>query len=97
MPTTDPDTRHHKRLRLRRRGKRAYIRSVHFIPSMATLGNAICGFGAIYVSFVTPLAGGDPWTLALAQHRFLTACYLILAAMLFDAMLIGLLDAALRA
>lgn len=88
MPHADDDLerRVQKRLRLRRRGKRAYIRSVYFIPSMATLGNAICGFGAIYVSFVDPLAGNDPWTHVLGEHRFLSACYLILAAMLFDAL-----------
>ena len=92
MPLTDDDRerRMHKRLRLRRRGKRAYIRSVHLIPSMATLGNAICGFGAIYVchlgAFPNAGVGGDPWTAELANHRFLSACYLILAAMLFDAL-----------
>ena len=38
------------RRRMRRHGRRAYIRSVYFLPSLATLGNAICGFGAIYVA-----------------------------------------------
>ena len=43
-------SRAQRRLRLRRHGRRAYIRSVYFLPSMATLGNAICGFGAMYVA-----------------------------------------------
>ncbi len=33
-----------------RHGRRAYIRSVYFLPTLATLGNAICGFAAIYIS-----------------------------------------------
>ena len=86
---TDPDERNRKRLRLRRRGKRAYIRSVQLIPSMATLGNAICGFGAIYVAHLAgpvETGGGDPWAAMFLKHKFLWACYLILAAMLFDAL-----------
>src|SRR6478735_2858501 len=43
-------SREHRRRRLRRHGRRAYVRSVYFLPSMATLGNAICGFAAIYVA-----------------------------------------------
>ena len=38
------ERRAHRRRRMRRHGRRAYIRSVYFLPSMATLGNAICGF-----------------------------------------------------
>lgn len=54
---------------------------------MATLGNAVCGFGAIYVTHLTPnAAGADPWANMFADHRFLAACYLILLAMLFDAL-----------
>ena len=81
------DRRTHRRLRMRRHRKRAYIRSVYFLPSMATLGNAICGFGAIYVCHLHSAdAGDDPWTRGFADHRFLVACYLILLAMLFDAL-----------
>ena len=72
---------------MRRRGRRAYIQSVYFLPSMATLGNAICGFGAIYIVHLNPQSiVDDPWTQGLAEHRFLAACYLILLAMLFDAL-----------
>src|SRR5439155_18581439 len=42
--------RGHRRRRMRRHGRRAYIRSVYFLPSLATLGNAVCGFGAMYVA-----------------------------------------------
>ena len=83
------ERRHKRRLRIRRRGRKAYIRSVYFLPSLATLGNAICGFGAIYVAHLDPspeLIGTDPWTIGLAEHRYLWACYLVLMAMLFDAL-----------
>jgi hypothetical protein len=55
---------------MRRHGRRAYVRSVYFLPSLATLGNAVCGFGAMYVAAMAAAAvesGGitflrDPWT-----------------------------------
>lgn len=74
-PEEEPDlsAREHRRLRLRRRGRRAYIRSVYFLPSMATLGNAVCGFGAIYIA-------------ATASADFSLAAYLVFAAMIFDAL-----------
>lgn len=76
-----------RRLRLRRHSRRAYIRSVYFLPSMATLGNAICGFGAIYVVQLDPnLVSNDPLTQMFTHHRFVSACLLILLAMLFDAL-----------
>jgi CDP-diacylglycerol---serine O-phosphatidyltransferase len=75
----------HKRRRRRRRTRRAYIRSIHLLPSMATLGNAICGFAAIYIagwSYDAP----DPWTQALlrAATPYEWAAYLIFIAMIFD-------------
>src|ERR1700722_2141351 len=66
------EARQHRRLRLRRHGRRAYIRSVYFLPSMATLGNAICGFAAAYM--------------AALGHHFAMAAYLIFAAMIFAAL-----------
>ena len=87
--TDDPDLsrRLRRRLRMRRRRKKAYIRSVYFLPSLATLGNAVCGFGAIYVCHLNVHdAGTDPWTVGFAEHRFLVACYLLLLAMVFDAL-----------
>jgi len=83
-------SREQRRLRLRRHGRRAYIRSVYFLPSLATLGNAVCGFGAICVAtIVTP--GGqmtyrDPWANFLAHLGFAAAAYLIFLAMAFDAL-----------
>jgi CDP-diacylglycerol---serine O-phosphatidyltransferase len=77
----------HRRLRRRRLGRRAYIRSIQVLPSLATLGNAVCGFGAIYVSaFAMNDAGSDPWAQFLARHSFVAAGYLILLAMVFDAL-----------
>lgn len=76
-----------RRLRMRRHGRRAYIRSVHFLPSMATLGNAICGFGAMYVAYMAGAgAGRDPWAQWWASHGFSAAAYLIFLAMIFDAL-----------
>src|SRR5215211_4943780 len=88
-------TREHRRRRMRRHGRRAYVRSVYFLPSLATLGNAVCGFGAMYVAALTvgglEHGGGtfifrDPLTNRLATEGFTAACYLIFAAMLFDAL-----------
>jgi CDP-diacylglycerol--serine O-phosphatidyltransferase len=81
------EEREHRRRRIRRRGRRAYIRSVYSLPSLATLGNAICGFGSIYVTFMDPSAqSNDPWTSFLIKHHFLAAAYLLFIAMLFDAL-----------
>src|SRR3954451_13227083 len=77
----------HRRRRIRRHGRRAYIRSVYFLPSLATLGNAICGFGAMYVAaFDATNVGSDPWAQWMLQYKFLAAAYLILLAMVFDAL-----------
>src|SRR5690348_1877188 len=79
--------REHRRRRFRRHGRRAYIRSVYFLPSLATLGNAICGFGAIYVASLAPVEiVRDPLTRGLANHPFTYAAYLIFLAMVFDAL-----------
>ena len=57
-----------------------------FLPSMATLGNAICGFGAMYVAALPAGAGLDPVTYYFSIHRFTVAAYLIFLAMVFDAL-----------
>src|SRR5687768_2966557 len=84
--TTPPQRdREHRRRRMRRHGRRAYVRSVYFLPSMATLGNAICGFGAIYIAGLdSTLKSPDPLTNWFTQYNFLAAAYLIFVAMLFD-------------
>jgi len=73
---------------MRRHGRRAYIRSVYFLPSLATLGNAVCGFGAMYVAALatTSVTSNDPWTKWWAMHAFTYAAYLIFVAMIFDAL-----------
>ena len=73
-----------RRLRIRRRGRRAYIRSVYSLPSLATLGNAICGFGAMYIAALDR-ASADRLTAWFLNYRFLVAAYLVFIAMLFDA------------
>jgi CDP-diacylglycerol---serine O-phosphatidyltransferase len=79
--------RAHRRLRLKRHGRRAYIRSVYFLPSMATLGNAICGFGSMYVAALERhVHSADPITAFFSNHSFTVAAYLIFAAMIFDAL-----------
>jgi CDP-diacylglycerol--serine O-phosphatidyltransferase len=85
----DEGSRERRRLRIRRRGRRAYIRSVYSLPSLATLGNAICGFGAMYVSSLdsgTDSTTRDQWALFLVRHSFVVAAYLIFVAMAFDAL-----------
>jgi len=79
------ELREHRRRRIRRQGRRAYIRSVYFLPSMATLGNAICGFGAMYVASLSEKSP-DKITSFFFQHQFVAAAYLIFLAMVFDAL-----------
>jgi CDP-diacylglycerol--serine O-phosphatidyltransferase len=72
---------------MRRRRRRAYIRSVYLLPSMATLGNAVCGFAAMYVAaFDIANVGNDPWAIKLYGYKFFAAAYLIVLAMVFDAL-----------
>jgi CDP-diacylglycerol---serine O-phosphatidyltransferase len=76
-------------LRLRRRGRRAYIRSVYALPSLCTLGNTVCGFASMYVAFLAVQPGAqptDPWTVWWSAHGLAAAAYLIFLAMFFDAM-----------
>jgi CDP-diacylglycerol--serine O-phosphatidyltransferase len=80
--------REHRRRRMRRHRKRYYIRSVYLLPSLATLGNAVCGFAAIYVAALSASAveSPDPFTRWWAQEGFVRAAYLIFLAMVFDAL-----------
>lgn len=78
------DPRERRRLRSKRKRRRTLIRSIYLLPSMATLGNAVCGFGAIYIaSMVTE--SRDPLTIDIVPQRFAIAAYLIFLAMVFDA------------
>jgi len=86
MPRLKIKSREHRRRRLRRHGRRAYIRSAYSLPSLATLGNAICGFGSMYVAALVDAGGSnDPWRDFFAHHHFVIAAYLIFIAMIFDA------------
>src|SRR5438105_8067469 len=79
--------REHRRRRFRRHGRRAYIRSAYSLPSLATLGNAVCGFGAMYVATLDEARVGiDPWTRFFVEHHFVASAYLIFVAMIFDAL-----------
>ena len=79
--------RERRRLRFRRHSRRAYIRSIYALPSLATLGNAICGFAAMYVSTLDATnVGNDPITQYFATYRFAAAAYLVCLAMIFDAL-----------
>ncbi|HZL37934.1 MAG TPA: CDP-diacylglycerol--serine O-phosphatidyltransferase [Tepidisphaeraceae bacterium] len=81
----DEEKREARRLRIRRHGRRAYIRSAYSLPSLATLGNAVCGFGAMYVAALDPNPHWtDRWTQFFFEYQFLAAAYLIFAAMIFD-------------
>ena len=81
------ELREHRRRRIRRHGRRAFLRSFYSLPSLATLGNAICGFGAVYVAGLDPNTAGrlDHITRFFAEHRFVVAPYMIFLAMFFDA------------
>jgi CDP-diacylglycerol--serine O-phosphatidyltransferase len=50
---------------------------------MATLGNAVCGFAAIYIAGLEAGAR-DPLTEWFYHSRFLAAAYMIFVAMIFD-------------
>jgi CDP-diacylglycerol--serine O-phosphatidyltransferase len=83
------DRREHRRRRLRRHGRRAYIRSAYSLPSLATLGNLICGFGAMYVATLSremAEQSPDPLTQWFYKYHFFVSAYLIFIAMLFDAL-----------
>lgn len=76
-----------RRRRIRRSGRRAYVRSVQFLPSLVTLGNALCGFAAIYVVTLDEASvGNDELAQYLVRSRFLAATYLVALAMIFDAL-----------
>src|SRR5687768_13259143 len=75
--------REHRKRRLRRHGRRAYIRSAYSLPSLATLGNAICGFGAMYVATLSvemSEKSPDPLTQWFYKYHFFVAAYLIFIA-----------------
>ncbi|HZN61207.1 MAG TPA: CDP-diacylglycerol--serine O-phosphatidyltransferase [Planctomycetota bacterium] len=63
------------------RQRRRRVRTVAILPTLITLGNAICGlFAIIYIAKGMGLQG------AAASSQFQNAAYLILVAMIFDAL-----------
>lgn len=60
------------------------MRGVHFLPSLATLGNAICGFGALYVTTLSLDGEQDKWARHFAENRLMWAAYLVFFAAIFD-------------
>lgn len=60
------------------------MRGVFFLPSLATLGNALCGFGALYVCTLSPEGESDIWAQKFAEHKLLAATYLVFIAAIFD-------------
>lgn len=70
--------------RQRRRRERV-LKTVAVLPSLATLGNLICGFGAIYVCLLSVRPGGaDLRPDSLFPTYLAFAVYLLMAAMVFD-------------
>ena len=54
---------------------------------MATLGNAICGFAAMYICTLSPEPTAHDWvTRFFSQHTFVFAAYFIFFAMICDAL-----------
>lgn len=78
----------------RRRGERR-LKAVAVLPSLATLGNLVCGFGAIYMCALSIASGGgDLERATLSNSRIeqwfptylAIGAYLLLGAMAFDAL-----------
>ncbi|MEE8169031.1 MAG: phosphatidylcholine/phosphatidylserine synthase [Phycisphaerae bacterium] len=82
----------------RRRGDRR-LKAVAVLPSLATLGNLVCGFGAIYLCLLSIGAAGDDLakpTLNNPRMESWFPTYLAIAAyLLFLAMFFDVLDGAL--
>ena len=89
MPHPLQQSREHMERRSRRKRRRTMIRSIYLVPSMATLGNAVCGFASIYIASLSLLStqdARDPWTAFFISHSIPIAAYLIFLAMVFDAL-----------
>lgn len=78
----------------RPRGERR-LKAVAVLPSLCTLGNLVCGFGAIYMCILSTAAQGSDLQKPTLDSRFLEnlfptyvviGAYLILLAMVFDAL-----------
>jgi CDP-diacylglycerol---serine O-phosphatidyltransferase len=61
------------------RGALLTVKKIAVIPTLLTLGNGVCGFAAI--AWASKLDGSDA-----TRHYFIVSGWLIIAAMLFDAL-----------
>ncbi len=76
----------------RKRRRERVLKSVAVLPSLATLGNLVCGLGAIYCCILSAQADVTGSAIRAADARFAglfptwlaIAAYLLVAAMLFD-------------
>jgi len=75
-PAVRPEDHPGTRMKLKLRGRRPRPKAFAVLPTLLTLANAVCGFGAI--AFASGWAGYEP-----ATAQFVAGC-LILLAMLFD-------------
>jgi len=93
MKYVTPDELESKRVQRRERRRERVLKTVAVLPSLATLGNLLCGVGSIYMCLLSAQAGG------LDLHRATTggaridslfptfiaiSAYLLVAAMFFD-------------
>lgn len=77
----------------RRRGRERVLKTVAVLPSLATLGNLVCGLGAIYLCMLSAQAGGADLARQTGGNERLkelfptflaVAAYLLVVAMFFD-------------
>ncbi|MBI5863130.1 MAG: CDP-alcohol phosphatidyltransferase family protein [Planctomycetes bacterium] len=70
------------------------LRAIALLPSMATLGNLLCGFGALFFCllsirdeyFALPGKAAHPIFAELAPSYITAGVYMIVLAMIFDAL-----------
>lgn len=82
-----------KRAKRRERRRERVLKTVAVLPSLATLGNLVCGVGAIYMCLLSAQAGGQDLHHATTSGERINnffptfiaiAAYLLVAAMFFD-------------
>ena len=78
---SSPEPGSHRRWPFRRSGRPRPLRTVALLPTLITLGNGVCGVVAILQIGMGLAKGGEA-----ANGNFYRAAWLILAAMVFDAL-----------
>lgn len=93
MKYVAPDDFEAKRAKRRERRRERVLKTVAVLPSLATLGNLLCGVGAIYMCLLSAQADGldlhrattgGPRIDSLFPTFIAIAAYLLVAAMFFD-------------